>query len=136
VTEVELGLLHKDAWSCVSTSDALMKRFPEYRTLRDKPRSTYTQDDFLNLKGWFEIAWFDPDFLRGPVTMAAIAAVDVALWDIKAKLAGMPLYQLLGGASREQPPAAHAWIVRPASGARARARRPRPRPRRARLRRI
>src|SRR4026208_265119 len=38
---------------------------------------------------------------RGPVTMRAIAAVDVALWDIKAQLAGMALCQRLGGRSRD-----------------------------------
>jgi mannonate dehydratase len=38
---------------------------------------------------------------RGPVTMTAIAAIDMALWDIKGKALKVPVYNLLGGKSRE-----------------------------------
>ena len=39
---------------------------------------------------------------QGGVATIAISAIDVALWDIKGKALGLPIYQLLGGAYRKQ----------------------------------
>ena len=78
VTEEQIELIHKGAWALVSTSNAVMARFPEYEALRDKNRALYTTDDFLQLKAFFEVAWFDPDFLKGPVTLPEGEVVDLS----------------------------------------------------------
>lgn len=39
---------------------------------------------------------------RGAVSMAAVSAIDMALWDIKGKVFGTPLYNMIGGKSREK----------------------------------
>lgn len=48
-------------------------------------------------------AMYRSSFYRGgPVHMSAIAGIDEALWDLKGKAAGLPVYELLGGPARDR----------------------------------
>src|SRR3979490_1577695 len=68
--------------------------------LHDHLIPTLLGGDPAQIEDIWQYLWRGAYWRRGPVTMSAIAAVDTALWDLKAKAAGMPLYQLLGGACR------------------------------------
>ena len=47
----------------------------------------------------------------GAVTMSAISAIDLALWDIKGKALGVPVYELVGGRVRDRVPLyANGWL--------------------------
>jgi mannonate dehydratase len=69
--------------------------------LSDHVIPTLIGRDVHNIEDMWQLLYRGAYWRGGPVTMTAIAAVDVALWDIKGKLVGLPVYQLLGGASRE-----------------------------------
>lgn len=77
-TDKQVELFYDGPWSCLSTSDALLNFFPTYAALRAKNPLTYTYEDLLNLKIYFELAWFHPMFLRGPVKMEDGSVVDLS----------------------------------------------------------
>ncbi len=61
----DVATLVLDQWNAFGISAVQIERFPEYKTLRDKPRELLTTEDFTAIKSWFYLAHFDPDFLRG-----------------------------------------------------------------------
>ena len=54
----------------------------------------------------------DTYWRTGPVLSTAISAVEIALWDIKGKALGVPVYELLGGRARDRIPIyANSWFA-------------------------
>ncbi len=60
--------------------------------------------DPLRIEDHYEKLYRDSFWVGGPLHASAISAVDVALWDIKGKVYGAPIYQLLGGPARDAIP--------------------------------
>jgi galactonate dehydratase len=58
--------------------------------------------DPLKIEDHWQVMYRGGFYRGGPVLMSAIAGIDQALWDIKGKFYGMPVYELLGGACHDR----------------------------------
>jgi mannonate dehydratase len=70
--------------------------------LKDYCIPCLTGKDPANIEDIWQYFYRGAYWRRGPVTMAAIGAIDTALWDIKGKVLDTPVYNLIGGKSREK----------------------------------
>ena len=76
-----------------------------FASLRDRALGT----DATRIEDLWQTVYRLGFYRGGPVLMSALAGLDQALWDIRGKALGVPVWQLLGGAVRDLIPV-YAWI--------------------------
>lgn len=85
------GLGEAGNWGYLKAVEQIILKFREYLIGKDP----FNTEDFY--QNFYRSVYF-----RGSVIMSAISAIDIALWDIKGKALGVPVYQLLGGKTRDK----------------------------------
>ncbi|WP_229722759.1 mandelate racemase/muconate lactonizing enzyme family protein [Xylophilus rhododendri] len=86
-----VGLGESGAWGHLEASAEAIRKFAEYLVGKD-PRQ---------IEHHWNVMYRFQQF-SGAAIGGAISAIDVALWDIKGKHHGVPVYEMLGGAVRDK----------------------------------
>jgi galactonate dehydratase len=86
-----VGLGESGTWGHLEASAAALRKFGDYLV---------GQDPFRIEHHWNVM--YRSGHFRGAAIMGAISAIDIALWDIKGKAFGVPVYELIGGKTRDK----------------------------------
>ena len=85
------GLGESGTWGHLEASQAALEKFAAYLVGEDPGR----------IEHHWNVMYRTAHF-RGSAIMGALSAIDIALWDIKGKQHGVPVYDLLGGKCRDK----------------------------------
>jgi galactonate dehydratase len=85
------GLGESGTWGYLEASQAAVEKYAHYLEGQDPAR----------IEHHWNVMYRSSHF-RGAAIMGAISAIDIALWDIKGKALGLPVYELLGGKCRDK----------------------------------
>ena len=99
-----VGLGEAGNWGFLSSTADAIRKFTPYLIGKDPFRAADIAENLYRAV-----------YFRGSVIMSAISAIDIALWDIKGKALGVPVYQLLGGKVRDKVRAYASVMTRPGS---------------------
>lgn len=80
----------------------ITQRGPAIGAIVDAMRNDLTGEDPRRIEHLWQKLFRGAFFPGGVVQAAAVSAVDIALWDIKGKALGVPVYELMGGLTRDR----------------------------------
>jgi galactonate dehydratase len=70
------------------------------RTAVEEMSSYLVGEDPFRIEDHFQVLYRGGFYRGGPVLTSALSGIEQALWDIKGRALGVPIYELLGGAAR------------------------------------